>query len=122
MATISKGNWQFRDPGDDIPDGATITGGNFMQAVPDTEILVGKAITIRGGNWTNVKIQPEWTVEIPIHNKSFCTNLRPDLKAHIPAVDHCAENCQHVISTEEIWADDVLVDTVYTYKHQRIVD
>ena len=62
MAEIIHGNWSFRDPVDEVHDGDTITGGNFSQLVAGTEILKGLRLTITGGNWCNVKPQPEWTI------------------------------------------------------------
>jgi hypothetical protein len=114
MATIERGNWSFREPGDDIPDGSTINDGNFTQAAPGTEILVGKTLTINGGNWTNVQVQPTWTVQgggwVQV---SRCTHVHPGLVAH--GLDECAEDCSHVVDTDEIYVDGELVDTVYHY-------
>ena len=61
MAIIKHGNWSFRDP--HLKDGDVVDGGNFSQATPGTEICKGvKTLTIRGGNWTNVKPQATWTI------------------------------------------------------------
>ena len=114
MATIERGNWSFRDPGDDIPDGSTINGGNFSQAVPGTVILAGKTLLINGGNWTNVAIDPAWTVNGGNHTQiSWCSHLHPEL---IPrGLPECAEVCSHTTETIEIvGGDDVYVreDTV----------
>ena len=108
MATIERGNWSFRDP-DDIPDGSTINGGNFSQAVPDTAILVGKTLTINGGNFCNVRKDANWT----INGGNFCqvircSHLHPYLISR--GLVECIENCSHVVEIIEIvGGDDVYV-------------
>jgi hypothetical protein len=114
MATIQRGNWSFRDPGDDIPDGSTINGGNFSQLEPGTEILIGKTLTINGGNWVNVAQDEAWTVNGGNWTQvSRCSNLHPELIEK--GLDECVENCSHVVDTDEVWIDGELVDTVYHY-------
>ena len=114
MAEIKRGNWSFRDPGDDVPDGSTISGGNFMQAEPETAILAGKTLTITGGNWTNVTQQPGWTVTGGNWTQvELCCNLHPNIAAHVTTP--CVEVCSHVTETDEIYIDGELVETMYTY-------
>ncbi len=131
MAEIAKGNWSFRDPGDEIPDGSVIVGGNFRQLVPDTVILAGKRLTIRGGNWINVKPDPNWTVEGGNWAQiSCCSHLHPEwIKRGLPecpedceiegehehAPEHpewvdkglpeCPEDCEHREGDEKQWVD-----------------
>ena len=110
-------NYSNREPGDAIPDGATINGGNFSQAVPGTVILAGKTLTINGGNWINVLRDPLWTV----NGGSWwqidrCAHLHPSWVEHgvIPAEP---ENCRHVLEVIQIvGGDDVYVyeDTMVT--------
>ena len=116
MAVIDRGNWSFRDPGSDIPNGSIIHGGNFSQAVPDTVILEGKTLTINGGNFTNVRVDPAWTV-----NGGNFTQVRRCAHEHQDWVDAGylvveSGNCSHVIEVIEIaggadvyvYADEVL--------------
>ena len=112
MAIIEHGNWSFRDPGDDIPDGSTINGGNFSQAVPGTAILAGKTLTINGGNFCNVVKDPAWTINSGSFGvKSFCAHLHPDWVA-MGALAAEVENCPHVIEVIQI----VGGDDVYVYQ------
>ena len=114
---IKRGNWAYRDPGDDIPDGSTILSGNFCQAQPNTEILVGKTLTIRGGAWVNVKRDPSWTVEGGNwYQMEYCANLHPGLVAFgLPEEDEdCVHSEQHTATI-----DSVVVEEFYTYKDQR---
>lgn len=107
-------NYAFTDPGDAVPDGSTIDSGNFMQLLPHTEILKGKALTINGGNWMNVEAQPEWTINggLWVH-RSFCSHVRPDLVEH--GLTECETECEHMIDKNEIYIDGALVDTIYHY-------
>ena len=107
-------NYSFQNPYDDIQDGAVINDGNFSQIYPDTEILQGKTLTINGGNWTNVKQQPEWTINGGNWTQiNFCSHLHSNL---IPkGLVECVDNCIHVTAIDEIYADDILIDTIYTY-------
>jgi hypothetical protein len=116
MALISDGNWSHRDPGDAIEAGSTISGGNFSQVVPDTPILVGKPLVITGGNWSNVRRDPAWTVNGGNWTQiSLCSHLHPGkvAKGLLPS-GHPA-NCTHVVDTDEVRVDGVLVDTIYHY-------
>jgi hypothetical protein len=111
-------NYSFIDP--DLTDGSTIDGGNFTQAVPGTEILKGKTLTINGGNWTNVKQQPEWTVNGGNWTQiERCSHLHPRLlsKGLIPA---CSTECSHMVEKDEIYVDGVLIDTVCHYEDQYV--
>jgi len=113
---INGGNWTWRDPSNEIPDNAIIYGGNFSQHTPNTAIMVGKPLTIRGGNWLNVFIDPAWKVESGFLvgvNKSFCTNLHPELIEY--GLKPCLEQCTHVIDSEEINIGNKIV-VIYQYK------
>ena len=103
-------NWSFQNP--DIPDGSTIENGNFLQATPDTVILAGKTLEINGGNFVNVKEDPNWTINGGNWTQlSFCSHLHPKWLA-AGYIDECVENCSHVVATDEI----VGGETVYTRK------
>ena len=115
MATIERGNWSFRDPGDDIASGDTINGGNFSQLAPDTAILVGKTLTINGGNWVNVRRDAAWTVNGGNWCQvERCSNLHPDLVAK--GLAECGVECDHLVDTDEIYIDGELVETICHYE------
>jgi hypothetical protein len=114
MAEIKGGNWSFRDPGDDIPSGSTISGGNFTQLEPDTPILVGKTLTITGGNWCNVRQDAAWTVTgVVMRQVDKCTHLHRGLLS--TSYTPCAEVCRHVVDTDEIYVDGELIETIHHY-------
>lgn len=106
-------NYCFQDP--DIKDGSVITSGNFSQLYPNTEIMKDISLTINGGNWTNVKKQSTWTINGGNWTQvNRCSNLHPGLVSK--GLTECAENCEHVVNAEEIYIDDILADTIYTYE------
>ena len=109
MSEIKTGNWSFRDPGDDIPDESIIMGGNFSQLQPGTPIMVGKTLTIRGGNWGNVLPDAAWTIEGGNWGQvSRCYHLHPEWNLPVEV-----ENCPHVVEIHEVTIDGVLVDTTH---------
>ena len=115
MAIITEGRWCFKDPGDDIPDGSTINGGNFSQIEPGTVILSGKTLTINGGNWINVQAQQGWTVNGGNWTQvSRCSNLHPEW-VEKGLLDAEVENCPHVVDTDVITIDGEVVETIYHY-------
>ena len=100
MATIKHGNWSFKEPGNDVPDGSTIEGGNFSQLVPGTIILKGKKLTINGGNFVNVKRDPVWTIKGGNWTQvSRCSHLHPEWIAH--GLEECPVDCEHRSATKE---------------------
>lgn len=111
--TITRGNWSMRDAEKDadrpsglvVCEGDTITGGNFSQHTPGTEIMkgIGK-LTITGGNFVNVKRQPTWTVTGGNwHQVERCSHVHPEWVARhgLPA---CADACEHR-SAEREWVE-----------------
>lgn len=114
-------NYSFTDPGDDIPDGSTINNGNFSQLVPGTEILVGKTLVINGGNWVNVKVQPEWTINGGNWTQvSRCSHVSPFMVAY--GLPECDEVCEHATLIDDGLTVDgvVVVDPVYEYIETRV--
>jgi len=110
VSTIQRGNWSMRDPGDDIPDGSIINGGNFSQHTPETVIMADKPLIINGGNFVNVAKDPAWTVNGGNWTQiSRCSHLHPGWVAK--GLSECAEDCDHVVSSET-----VLGETIYEYK------
>ena len=105
-------NYSFQDP--DLPDGSVIDNGTFTQLEPNTEIMVGKTLTINGGNFTNVKKQPGWTVNGGNFTQiNRCSHNWP--KYIDFGLIECEAECQHMTSKDEVRIDGVLVDTIYTY-------
>ena len=110
-------NYSFVDPIANFQNGDVITSGNFSQLVPNTEILKGLTLTIEGGNFTNVKKQPEWTVTGGNFTQvSRCSHLHPDWVAR--GLSECVTECSHMLTKDEVYIDGVLIDTIYTYEDQ----
>ena len=108
-------NYSFKDPGDAIANYAVIDSGNFTQLYPDTPIMTGKTLTINGGNWTNVRKDPNWTITGGNWTQlSFCSHLHPNWIDD--GLSECAVDCEHLTDTDEIRIDGILVDTIYHYE------
>ena len=110
-------NYSRQDP--DILDNSTIDGGNFAQLVPNTEIMVGKTLTINGGNFTNVKKQSTWTINGGNWTQiGRCSNLHPYWAGDFDVP--CGIECKHMLSKEDIMIDGTYLDTVYVYEDTKI--
>lgn len=106
-------NYSFQDP--DLPDDSTINMGNFSQFAPNTEIMKGKTLTINGGNFTNVKKQPEWTVTGGNWTQlDFCSHLHKDWNPH--GLFECEIECSHMTDKDIVTIDGIVIDTIYQYE------
>lgn len=117
MTVIKRGNWAFAEPDISvIPAESVIKSGNFSQHTPDTPIMVGRALTINGGNWINVRKDVAWTINGGNWAQiEFCANKNPHLVQHgLPAEP---ENCPHA-EAHDLVVDSVVIDTVYVYEDQ----
>jgi hypothetical protein len=108
-------NCSFKDPKDDFKDGDVITSGNFTQAVPDTPIMVGLKLTIKDGNFVNVRKDPNWVIEGGNWMQvDRCTNLMPELiQAGVAA---CGPGCRHKTGEDQIVVDGKVVDVIRYYE------
>jgi len=95
----------------------TVEDCNLMQLVSNTSVCVGiTGLIFRGCNLLNCSVSGDAVVEdCLIISKSFCSHLHPDW-----SLTPCIENCSHVVDTDEIWIDDVLVDTIY-YREDTLI-
>ena len=87
--------------------------------MPDTPILVGKTLTISGGNWINVRKDPAWTISPGGSNwtqVSRCAHLHPEWVGDEMLPDDHPEDCSHVVETTEIEIDGKVVETIYKYR------
>lgn len=98
-----------------VENGHTFTGDNFCQFLPHTAILAGvTGLTFKNCNLTNCDA-PMDAVFIgcaPRHT-SFCSHEHPKwINKGLPV---CADNCTHLVSTDTIIIDSVIVDTINHY-------
>ena len=103
MATITSGNWSFKEP--PFLDGDVVEGGNCSQLIPDTEICSAITdLTINGGNFVNCKPQPGWVINGGNWcQKSFCSHEHPELIAK--GLPECAEDCVHRDGAVKQWVE-----------------
>lgn len=100
----------------DIENGHTFTGDNFLQLLPHTKIFEGKTgLTFINCNLTNCDPPEDSTLT---HTKcpqvSFCSHVHPSFVSC--GLDECITDCSHVIDTDTVTIDGVVVDTIYHYE------
>lgn len=118
MSTFSEINYKRSLP-TDVQNGDVFDNCNIAQLNTHTEICFGKTgLTFQGCNLLNCDIPGDSIIDdcLTIH-KSFCSHLHPNFGLS-PA---CAGDCSHVVDTDEIWIDDILVETVYHYEDTVVV-
>lgn len=113
-------NYAFmtKNPLPDIENGHVFRGDNFMQKLPNTAILVGKTgLKFINCNLTNCNL-PSDAITVGSHTKqrSFCSHVHQ--RWDLP---ECPVNCEHVVDTDEIFIDDVLIDTTYHYVDKAVI-
>ena len=104
-----------------VPNGTIFTGDNFCQLLPHTPILVGKTgLKFIKCNLTNCDIPVDAICEYtsPYHI-SFCSNIHPKWIEY--GLTPCVQNCSHVVSTDTITIDGVIVDVVYYYEDNGVI-
>jgi hypothetical protein len=104
------------------PVNGVVEGHNLLQGNPHTKIYEGvSGLTFKKCNLTNCDIPPDAIKDDCCHGHvSFCShlNLRWLVKGFI---DQCPENCVHVVSTDSITIDGIVVDTIYHYEHLGVI-
>jgi len=116
--TIHKGgNAKFASSGFPFESGDTIEEWNLVQREPNTAICSGlTGLTFIRCNLINCSVPGDSVIEHCLHvQKDFCVHLHPDW-----GLDAEAENCPHVVDTDEITMDSVVLDTIYHYEDTRV--
>ena len=110
-------NYSFQiNPIPAVANGHKFAMDNFLQAEPHTKILEGvTGLQFENCNLTNCDIPADAVTDScrPKHCE-FCSNLHPDWVQH--GIDACVTVCSHVVRTDTVTVDGVLVDTVYHYE------
>ena len=112
-------NFSYKSP--PCFDGDVFDHCNLAQAIPHTPICVGKTgLIFRECNLSNCDVPVGSVVEnCNVHQVSFCTHLHPEAIAD--GVTACSDNCEHVVSIDEIVVEGVVIDTVYTREDKIVV-
>lgn len=106
------------NPIPDVESGHVFYGDNFIQQYPNTEIFTGKTgLKFVNCNLTNCKL-PQDAITEGSHPKqrSFCSHVHPRW-----GLTECQGDCSHVVDTDEIWIDGIVVDTTYYYADTAVV-
>lgn len=97
-------------------NGDTFERYNFMQAQPHTALFAGvTGLTFRKCNLVNCDVPVDAVIDDCLHiHKSLCSNI------HAKWIDKGLlvepENCPHVVDTDTVTIDGVVVDTTYHYE------
>ena len=95
-------------------DGDVVDSCNLSQKYPHTEITTVPGLTFTNCNLVNCKLPPGSTTEkCNIAQISRCGHLNDDYD--------CADECEHMTSSEEILVDGVVADTIREYKDKVVI-
>lgn len=100
-----------------IQNGHVFTNDNFIQKEPNTKIFAGyTGLKFINCNLTNCTLPGDAITE-GSHPKqrSFCSHVHPRWE-----LDECVEECGHVVDTDEIYIDGMLVDKIYSYADKAV--
>lgn len=105
----------------DIENGHTFTGDNFLQLEPHTAIFEGKTgLTFVSCNLTNCDPPADSTyVGCKPKHGEFCSNLHPKWVERF-GLTACAADCEHVVDTDTVTIDSIVVDTIYHYNDKGV--
>jgi hypothetical protein len=98
-----------------VSDGDVFTNCNLEQAIP-TYIFVGKT-NLQHYNCKDLNCI--WSDGSRGMQMSRCSNLHPELVAE--GLTPCVVNCTHVVDSDTLTVDGVLVQTNYSYADKEIV-
>jgi len=109
----TSGNFAFGKSVAHLTSGDTITGGNYTQVTPDTDVFAGiEDVTVTGGNFVNCHRPASWTCTGGNWCQiEFCSHERPELIAK--GLTPCADDCAHR-SAEKV--ERVVEETEYRKK------
>ncbi len=104
------------DPLPDVENGHVFENKSFLQAAPHTAIFTGKTgLIFRRCNLTNCDIPPDTVMEQCLRaHMNFCSHVHPEWLRY-GYISDCVEQCSHVVDSDQVTIDGVVVDTVYHY-------
>jgi len=100
-----------------VSNGDTVESCNLTQLNPNTAICAGySGLTFIRCNLLNCVVPSGSIVEDCLTiQKSFCSHLGPDM-VDFAGLSGCADDCSHVVDSDEIWIDGVLAEKIYHYE------
>ncbi len=90
---------------------------NFSRSVPHTEIFKNiSGLTFNGCNLFNCDLPSGAVRTGGLHfHKDLCSHIHKN-RLLLGEIGECEESCSHVVGTDTITIDGVLVDTIYHYE------
>lgn len=112
MSVIKNKNFSRARLADFSPEsGDTIESCNLSQMYPHTAITEVSNLTFKGCNLVNCDVPADAVVE-------RCNTTQISRCGHLHDDYTCAVNCEHLVSSEDIIVDGVVVDTIREYQDE----
>jgi hypothetical protein len=104
----------------DVENGTIFENENFSRRDPHTAIFAGKTgLVFKNCNLVNCDVPADATVQGGARGHvSRCSNIHPDWVEK--GLTACSQNCTHVVSTDTVTIDGVVVDTIYYYSDKGV--
>lgn len=105
----------------EVNNGQTIERWNLNQMLPHTELFTG-IIGLRfvKCNLVNCDLPNDAVLDDCVRcHLSYCSNVHPEWVEKF-GLDECTEDCDHVLDTDEIYIDGILVDTIRHYQDRTV--
>lgn len=105
-----------------VPENKILEGFIFSQLKPHTPIYVDeKGLIFKNCNIRNCNVPEDSKLEncsgVNLHI-SRCSHIHPEWVQF--GLKECLANCEHVVDSDEIIVNGVLVETVYQYQDKRV--
>jgi hypothetical protein len=100
-----------------VSNGDTFENCNLSRWGQETLFTGITGLTFKNCNLMNCTVPGDAVIEDCLQiQKSICTNIL-DKKGITHSLPPCAVNCSHVVDTDTVTIDSVLIFTEYYYKH-----
>lgn len=111
-------NYCFKTTGLPEPVDGVVEDCNFSQAYPYTPIYTGySGLTFRRCNLCNCTVPSDSIIDdCGLAQMSWCSHVLPEFAA-MGHIAECPTVCEHVVNTDTVTIDGVVVDTIYTYEN-----
>ena len=104
----------------DVENGFVFDRYNFVQMLPHTPIFTSKTgLRFTNCNLMNCDLPADAVVEGSLQcHVSFCSHEHPGwIEKGLPV---CIEQCQHLVDTDVVSLNSIVIDTIRHYKDQGV--
>lgn len=105
----------------EVENGHVFEMCNFTQLLPHTKIFEGvTGLVFRKCNLVNCDVPVDAVIDDCLRSQiGFCSNVIPKLVDY--GLTQCPEVCDHVVDSDSVTIDGVLVDTIYYYENKVVI-